>query len=65
MKNLINWKELSRILAGNDDSIRRDKIPKKYEEDVEALISALYFWKWKRPKPINDKTIRQSKYKKY
>lgn len=44
MKNLINWKELSRKLAGNETSISRNRIPKKYLEKVNHLIEHLKAW---------------------
>lgn len=43
MKDLINWKALSRKLAGND-SIRSNKMPKKYERKVKRLIRLLEGW---------------------
>lgn len=44
MEKLINWHELSRILSGNGQNIRPNKIPKKYEEKVIKLIVALELW---------------------
>ena len=44
MEDLINWKELSRRLAGNETSITRNRIPKKYQSKVDSLISALKVW---------------------
>ena len=40
-KNLINWKELSLLLAGNEGSIRKNKIPQKYQREVNELIEAI------------------------
>lgn len=57
MKDLINWKELSRILAGNEDSIRRNKIPKKYEKQVESFILCITKWK---ASVISNKVIKES-----
>lgn len=40
-KTLINYKQLSLLLSGNDNSIRKNKTPKQYKEKVselEALI---------------------------
>ena len=42
-KELINWNALSQKLAGND-SIRRNKMPKKYEQKVKRLIRLLETW---------------------
>jgi hypothetical protein len=36
-KDLINWKNVSNLLANNDTSIRKNNIPKKYEERIEYL----------------------------
>lgn len=38
MKDLINWVELSRYLAGNESSISRNRIPKKYKAKVNKLL---------------------------
>jgi len=47
MKELINWKELSRTLAGNEESIRSNKVPKKYEKKVNRLLKIIEVWlKW-------------------
>lgn len=45
MENLINWKELSRYLAGNETSISRNRIPKKYQSKVNILIGKIKEWK--------------------
>ena len=47
MKNLINWKELSRRLAGNETSVTRNRIPKKYQSKVDSLIEYLKVWEEK------------------
>jgi hypothetical protein len=39
--NLINWKELSRFLSGNKESVRRNKVPLKYEKHVTRIINLL------------------------
>lgn len=43
-KDLINWKALSRKLAGNSESIRKNNIPKKYMKDVSALLNCVASW---------------------
>jgi len=43
-ENLINWSELSRKLSGSDNSIRANKIPKKYELKVKRLLKLLELW---------------------
>lgn len=45
MEDLINWKELSRTLAGNETSVSRNRIPKKYQSKVYSLIETLKDWK--------------------
>ena len=46
-KDLIKWSELSRKLSGSDNSIRPNKIPKKYQRKVDGLIKLLELWeKW-------------------
>lgn len=44
IKDLINWKNLSKNLANNDSSVRKNRIPKKYEERVDYLIQLLEIW---------------------
>lgn len=44
MQDLINWKELSRYLAGNETSVSRNRIPKKYQIKVDSLIKTLKAW---------------------
>ena len=41
---LINWKEVSRRLSGNDNSIRSNKFPKKYEKKVNRLLKVIEMW---------------------
>lgn len=43
-ENIINWKAVSQILAGNDASIRKNSCPAKYIGKVEALKSMLEMW---------------------
>ena len=38
---LINWVALSKELAGNRESIRRNHIPAKYSEKVKELLLAI------------------------
>jgi len=45
MEDLINWKELSRTLSGNETSISRNRIPKKYQGQIDSLIETLKAWK--------------------
>jgi hypothetical protein len=44
MSNIIKWSELSRTLSGSDNSIRSNKIPKKYEQKVKRLLRLLDAW---------------------
>ncbi len=47
MKDLINWKQLSIELSGSDNSIRKNQIPKKYEQKINRLLKLLELWlKW-------------------
>lgn len=43
-QNLINWVELSRLLANNSTSISKKRIPKKYQKDVNDLLSCIEAW---------------------
>jgi hypothetical protein len=44
IENLINWKSVSRALAGNDTSIRKKTCPQKYEQKVQALKKLVGLW---------------------
>ena len=44
MSDLIKWSQLSRKLSGSDNSIRPNKIPKKYIIRVNALLQAINEW---------------------
>lgn len=48
MKDLINWKALSRYLAGNDTSVSRTRCPKKYQSRVDNFISTIEAWAEKK-----------------
>ena len=52
IKDLINWVELSRRLAGNETSISRNRIPKKYKKEVDMII---YYIGNRIDKPIHVK----------
>ena len=44
-KDLINWKRLSIELSGNDNSIRKNQVPKKYQAKINRLLKLLELWK--------------------
>ena len=44
MVKLLNWREVSRVLSGNEESIRSNKCPKKYQAKVTALLQAIEAW---------------------
>ena len=44
IENLINWKNVSKNLAGNETSIRKNNFPKKYEVRINYLIQFLEIW---------------------
>lgn len=55
MKDLINWVELSRYLAGNESSVSRNRCPRKYQRNVDELINHLKAWEEKiKEKPDNE-----------
>lgn len=46
-KDLINWRQVSIELSGSDNSIRKNKIPKKYKAKIDRLLKLLELWqKW-------------------
>ena len=44
MREIIKWSELSRKLSGSDNSIRPNKVPKKYERKVNRLLKLIDLW---------------------
>ena len=44
MSKLIKWSELSRILSGSEQSVRPQKVPKKYRAKVGKLLLLLDEW---------------------
>ena len=40
-RNLINWKELSLLLSGSDNSIRKNSVPQKYQREVSELVEVI------------------------
>lgn len=45
MKDIINWRGLSKLLTGNEDAIRSNRIPKKKEKEVQELQDLINYWK--------------------
>ena len=45
-EKLINWGELSRIMAGSRMTIRKNKIPKKHAGKIKEL--ELFILKWRK-----------------
>ncbi len=43
-EDLINWRELSRFLAGNGGSIYRNRIPKKHQGSIDDLLQKIKDW---------------------
>lgn len=57
MTKLINMRELSRRLTGNETYIRSNFIPYKHEKSINELISFAEMWERKNPVfEIQDKT---------
>lgn len=44
MEKLIVWNEVSRLLTGNIQNIRSNKVPKKYKESVKELTDFVEYW---------------------
>ena len=43
-KQMINWAELSRTIAGDRSAITKDRIPEKHKETIELLINSIAEW---------------------
>lgn len=44
VEDLINWSELSLLLTGNKNNIRKNRIPKKHSETVDRLLATVTLW---------------------
>jgi len=53
--NLINFGELSRLLAGNRSSITRKRIPEKHREAIEDLYKVVGDWIVKNDSKLSQK----------
>jgi hypothetical protein len=45
VENLINWAEISKLLTGGKDRIRKNRIPKVHNSKIEELFRLLQAWK--------------------
>lgn len=52
-ENLLNWGELSRMLAGSRQTVRRNKIPKIHQPFIDDLLKAMSKVISKHKKPEN------------
>jgi len=43
-ENLINWDELSRLLAGSRSVVTKKRMPKKHEKAVNELLDSIKKW---------------------
>ena len=43
-QDLINWGELSRLLSGSRMNIRKNRIPQKYEAEINSLVKHIETW---------------------
>lgn len=48
--DILNWRKISKFLAGNTESVRHFKIPKKYSKQVNELTDFVSEWQ-KKNKP--------------
>ena len=46
-KQYLNWKQISLLLSGSDNAIRKNSIPKKYQYKIDRLLKVIDTWeKW-------------------
>lgn len=43
-QDIINWGELSRLLSGSRMNIRKNRIPQKYEAEINSLVKHIENW---------------------
>lgn len=43
-ESVVNWSGLSQLLAKNGDSIRQNRIPKRYEPKITQLLHYIKCW---------------------
>jgi hypothetical protein len=44
VNSIVNWRQVSLLLAGNEGSIRKSGCPKKYNEAIQQLHKVLTLW---------------------
>jgi hypothetical protein len=44
-EEIINYVKLSQLVAGSDNSLRKNKVPKKYQAAVKELNDLLEYWR--------------------
>ncbi len=44
LQNIVNWKQVSFLLAKNEGSIRKNMCPTKYQFAVEDLLNKVQQW---------------------
>lgn len=52
-QDLINWGELSRLLSGSRQTVRKNSIPKIHQPFVSELLEAIEIQLLKLPYPAN------------
>ena len=45
VESLINWANISKLLTGGSDRIRKNRIPKVHEAKINELFTLLEAWK--------------------
>jgi len=44
LKNLLNWGAISNHLTGGNDRIRKNRIPKVHQEEINLLLKYISMW---------------------
>ena len=54
--SLMNWRQISMILSGNYESIRKDRIPERYFNEVAKLFECNRKWMLRQIKKPNSRS---------
>jgi len=44
-KDFFKWNLLSEEISGSDNSVRKEKVPKKYQKDIRNLMLLFEAWR--------------------
>jgi len=43
-QDLLNWRQISGLLANRDDIVRKNRVQKQHKEQISELLSLIDYW---------------------